>query len=157
MSQFIVKNESGTFVLGSQPIGFVALSALENRFFICESPITPNGDFVVPFPEEQQTEYLFYPYPNGKKLWFDPFNGSVEFDTVVDNKNRRAIMYTDAQLSIKLSIMKWLMLNVWIPDKARMLNMTTEETAVYIDYVNNNLTDDISARTYINKNLYYNL
>lgn len=154
--KYIVKNESGTFDAADQPDGFVAIAAIENRLFICESPTEPVGDFVVLFPEEQQQQMIYYAYPNGKKLPFDPFNGAVEFGLEVDNKNRREIIYTEEQMNTKLTIMKWLMINVWIPDKARMYSVPEEIVASYIVAVNN-LTDAVTARTYIDKNLYYNL
>lgn len=156
MPQYIVKNQSGTFDVTAEPAGFRVISALENRLFICESPTVPSGEFVVEFPEEQQAQFLYYPFPNGKKLWFDPFVGKVAFGTEIDNKNRRAISYSPEQLSARLAIMKWLMLNVWIPDKARMYGIVDDIVADYIAAAAA-LTDDNTARTYIDKNLYYNL
>lgn len=154
--KYIVKNESGTFDTSIQPVGFVAIEAIENRFFICESPQTPVGEFVVQFPEEQARNLIFYRYPNGKKLPFDPFNGLVKFGDALDNKNRREIMYTEEQMEYKLSIMKWLMINVWIPDKAEIYSVPEDIVVSYLNAVDG-LTDAIKARTYIDKNLYYNL
>lgn len=156
MKQYIVKNQSGTFDTTIQPEGFKVIGALENRLFICESSDSPIGEFVVEFLDEQQQQYMFYPYPDGKKLWFDPFECKVAFGNEIDNKNRRAIKYSNEQLDAKLNIMKWLMLNIWIPDKTRMYDIPLD---VVNDYINQviALTDTISARTYINKNLYYNL
>ena len=154
--QYIVKNESGTFNSDDQPVSFKALSAIENRLFICECDETPNGEFVVEFPEDQQRKLMFYVHANGKKLPFDPFKGLVTFGTELDNKNRRTILYTAEQVADRLAIMKWLMLNVWIPDKARMYSIPTDIVQSYIDRANS-ITDDVEAKNYINKNLYYNL
>lgn len=157
MPYYVVKNVSGTFAPGSQPDGFAtAHGAIENRLFICSCPTTPNGEFVVEIPAEQLDNFRFYPYPNGKKLPFDIWNGEVQFDQVVDNKRRSAIMYTADQLAKRLSIQKWLMLNVWIPDKTRMYNIEQNIVDNYVATVDN-LQDDTTASVYIIKNLHYNL
>lgn len=158
MPYYIVKNESGNFDIAAQPSGFNVLGggALENRFFICECPSTPTFEFVVPFPDEEYAKHVYYQHPNGRKLGFDPFKGTVEFGVEVDNKNRRAIIYSQTQLQIQLSFMKWLALNVWIPDKKRMYGIPDDIVQTYIDSVHA-LGNSEDARTYIRKNLYYNL
>ena len=156
MTIYIVKSQDGNFDMSEQFEGFKVISALENRMFICESPLMPVSEFAIEFPPEEYAKMLFYPFPNGKKLWFDPFDGQVVFGDEVDSKRRRAIQYTDEQLAIRLSIIKWLMLNVWVPDKKRMYDIPDEITDSYIAKINA-LTDDVAARTYLEKNLYYNL
>lgn len=157
MPYYVVKNQEGTFHAGSQPDGFAtAHGAIENRLFICVCPTVPNGEFVVEIPNEQLDNFRFYPYSNGKKLPFDIWNGEVKFGEEVDNKRRRVIMYTDEQLAKRLSIQKWLMLNVWIPDKARMYNIDQNIVDGYIAAVDA-LQDDEAARIHIIKNLHYNL
>lgn len=158
MPHYIVKNESGTFEPGSQPEGFSAIGggALENRLFICECPVRPNSEFVVDFPDEQRAKHVYYQHPNGRKLWYDPFNGAVKFGEEVDNKNRRAIIYSEEQLQLQLEYMKWLMLNVWIPDKKRIYEIPDDIIQSYIQQVND-LADAETARIYIRKNLHYNL
>ncbi|BAW19115.1 hypothetical protein [Ralstonia phage RP31] len=158
MAFFIVKNQSGTFDHSQQPDGFeiVGGGALENRLFIVVCPTTPNAEFVVDYPDEQYAKHIFYQHPQGRKLWYDPFNGEVAFGTEVDNKNRRAIIYSEDQLTIQLDYMKWLMLNVWIPDKKRMYDIADDIVQTYVDAVNA-LTTAEDARTYIRKNLHYNL
>lgn len=158
MPYYIVKNDTGNFYASEQPKGFKALGggALENRFFICECPTVPVTCFAVVFPEEELAKHVFYQHPNGRKLPCDPFEGRVKFGDVVDNKNRRAIIYSEEQLAIQLSIIKWLALNVWIPDKKRMYEIPEEIVQSYIDAINK-LTDAEDARVYIRKNLYYNL
>jgi hypothetical protein len=156
MKKYIVKSLSGTFAPGTQPEGFHAISAIENRLFICACPEIPHGDFVIEFPEEQQADFLYYHYSNGKRLWFDPFDGKVVFGNDIDNKNRRAIQYDTTQLATQLRIMKWLMLSVWIPDKKRIYSIPDDIVATYHAQVDA-LTDSATARTYITKNLYYNL
>ena len=156
MPRYIIKSQTGTFAPGTQPEGFKTFTALENRLFMVDCPTPPNSEFVVEFPAELHAAFVLYPYANGKKLPFDPFFGAVQFGNEVDNKNRRAIQYTEEQLSARLTVMKWLMINVWIPDKARMYDTPTEIVGLYIAQVNA-LTDDVAARTYLQKNLYYNL
>lgn len=158
MPFFIVKNESGTFIHSEQPEGFkvVGGGAIENRLFIVECPVAPNSEFVVEYPDEQYAKHIFYQHPQGRKLWYDPFGGAVEFGEEVDNKNRRKIIYSDEQLTLQLDYMKWLMLNVWIPDKKRMYGIADDIVQTYIDAVNA-LTNAEDARTYIRKNLHYNL
>lgn len=156
MPQYIVKNDTGTFPPGSQPDGFQVLSALENRFFICESPSQPLGDFVIAWPEEQQAKYPYYQHPNGRKLWWDPFDGAVQFGAEIDSKNRRKIIYNEEQLQTQLEIMKWLCFNLWIPDKQRMYQIAENIVNQYIFSVHA-ILDAEELRTYIRKNLYYNL
>lgn len=156
MTLFVVKCQSGTFDPNKQPAGFKVISAIENRFFICECEEPPLEEAVVEFPQEQMDNFLFYLYPNGKKLWFDPFNGVVEFVDVGDNKGRKAINYSDAQLNAQLSITCWFALNVWLPDKQRMYSIPDDAILLQIDEVMA-LTDPDAARTYVKKNLYYNL
>ncbi len=156
MPQWIVKNITGTFAPGTQPDGFKALLGIQNRFFVCECPVQPNGDFVVEFPTEQQARFVMFQYSNNKKLPFDPFNGAVEFDAEVDAKGRRKIKYSSDQLAARLQIFKWFMLNVWIPDQQRMLGTPQEVSDRYVAQVNA-LTTDEEAQIYLQSTLYYNL
>lgn len=156
MTFFVVKCQSGTFDTTKQPTGFKVISAIENRFFICECAEPPLEEFVVEFPQEQMDNFIFYLYPNGKKLWFDPFDGAVEFAGEIDDKNRRAINYNSDQLNAQLSITCWFALNVWLPDKQRMYGIPDDAILLQIDEVMA-LTDPDAARTYVRKNLFYNL
>lgn len=156
MSIYIVKSQDSNFDMVEQPEGFKVISALENRMFICESPSLPLSEFVIEFPAEEYAKMLFYPFANGKRLWFDPFEGQVTFGEDVDSKRRRAVQYTDEQLAIRLSILKWLMLNIWVPDKKRMYDIPNNMVDEYITKINE-FSNDVEARTYLEKNLYYNL
>ena len=156
MPHYFVKCVSGTFLREEQPEGFKAGLAIENRIFMCESPTPPNSEFVVELPEEMREKFVYYAWPDGKRLPFDPFNGKVKFSEDQDAKLRRAIQYTPEQLADKLDIMKWLMINVWIPDKKRMYGVPDDLVSFYIEQVNS-LVDTVEARTYIEKNLFYNL
>jgi len=156
MAFYIIKNRTGTFVPGTQPDGFKAILGIENRLFIAECSSAPTGEFVVIFPPEQYALLVFYHYAGNKKLPFDPFNGEVQFDDVIDKKGRRRIMYTDAQLADRLDMFKWMMLNVYLPDKARITQMTQAD----VDRVTveiNALPDDTAAQQYLITNLYYDL
>lgn len=158
MPFFIIKRDDGTFDHSQQPDGFkpVGGGALENRLFIVECPTRPNSEFVVDYPDDVYAKHIYYQHPNGRKLWDDPFRGAVQFGVEVDNKNRRAIIYSAEQLQMQLEYMQWLMLNVWIPDKKRMYNIADDIVQSYVDAVNA-LTNAEDARAYIRKNLYYNL
>jgi hypothetical protein len=153
---YIVKNQSGTFENGEQPDNFKVTGSLENRFFICECSTTPVSEFVVEFPKEQCDKHIFYQHPNGRKLWYDPFNGAVQFGVEVDSKNRRAIIYNEQQLLTQLSYMKWLALNVWIPDKVRMYTISEDIVQSHLNQIDA-IDDADLMRVYIRKNLYYNL
>jgi hypothetical protein len=59
-------------------------------------------------------------------------------------------------LQARLKVFKWLMLNVWIPDKARMYNSPQEVVDLYIEQVAA-ITDEVAAQTYLKKHLHYNL
>jgi hypothetical protein len=156
MAYYIVKNRTGTFEPGTQPDGFAAVLGMENRLFIVECPVVPNGEFVAVFPDTMYQQRAFYLYGSNKKMPFDPFNGEVIFEDVVDKKNRRRIMYTDAQLALRLDMFKWMMLNVYLPDKARMQSMSQTDVDTAIAEINA-LPDDIAAQTYLTTNLYYDL
>lgn len=154
--KYIVKNESGTFDMNTQPEGFRAIIALENRLFVCDSPTVPVSDFVVEFPDDRYAQFLYYSLPDGKKILADIFGGLVKFGDEVDSKGRRIIVYTQEQKDTRLDIIKWIILNVFIPDKARMYSISDDIVASYIASVNA-LETDALAVTYVQKNLYYNL
>lgn len=156
MALYIVKNTSGTFAPGTQPDGFKAILGIENRLFITECPTIPNGEFVVEFPQEIFDQLPYYHYASNKKLPFDPFNGNVAFEDVIDKKGRQRILYNEAQFATRLSILKWMMLNVYLPDKARMQSMTQVEIDAAIAEINA-LPDDITAKSYLITNLYHDL
>jgi hypothetical protein len=156
MPHYLVKCPSGTFHADEQPEGFKALGAMENRFFMCECPTPPNGDFVVEMPDEQAQNQILYLFKNGKPLLWDPFSGAVQFSDERDAKGRKTIIYSQAQLDAQLAFMKWIALNVWIPDKQRIYGMSDEVINEQIAKVNA-LTDPELARVFIVKNLYYDL
>jgi hypothetical protein len=156
MPYYFVKCPSGTFNSDEQPEGFVALQAMENWFFLCQSPSMPNGDFVVQLPDEMVDAQRYYLFPNGKNLLWDPFEGDVEFTAEKDAKGRRKIIYTQAQLDAQLAFMRWMALNVWIPDKKRIYNMSDDVIDEQIAKANEP-TDPETMRKFIAKNLYYNL
>jgi hypothetical protein len=156
MAYYIVKNRTGTFEPGTQPDGFVAILGIENRLFIVECPVMPISEFVTPLPDVIYQQRAFYHYAGNKKMPFDPFNGAVAFEDVIDKKGRRRIMYTDAQLALRLDMFKWMMLNVYLPDKARMQSMSQVDVDTAIAEINA-LPDDITAQTYLTTNLYYDL
>jgi hypothetical protein len=156
MTQWVLKNSSGIFnhVL-PQPDGFTLIDAIENSFYIAECPTTPNGDFVVELPEQFNNNLEFYIFPNGKKL-LGLTNKTIELSETVDKKNRRSIIYTQDQLDFRISLMKWLALNVWIPDKKRMKNLDDSTVQQLISDIQE-FTDDLLLKKYINLNLYYDL
>jgi hypothetical protein len=156
MALYIVKNTSGTFAPDTQPDGFRAILGIENRLFITECPTPPNGELVVEFPQEIYDQLPYYHYAGNKKLPFDPFNGAVTFEDVIDKKGRQRILYTDAQFALRLSIMKWMMINVYLADKARMQSMTQAEVDTATAEINA-LPDDITAKSYLATNLYHDL
>jgi hypothetical protein len=156
MAYYIVKNRTGTFEPDSQPDGFTAMLGMENRTFIVSCPVQPASEFVVEFPPENHALLAFYLYGGNKKMPFDPFNGEVAFEDVIDKKGRRRIMYTDAQYADRLAMFKWMMLNVYLPDKARMQSLSQADVDTAIAEINA-LPDDIAAQTYLTTNLYYDL
>lgn len=154
---YLCKNTSGTFVPAEQPAGFAVLSALENRFFLCESPSEPTSEFTVTAPDWLPAAMPFYQYPNGKKLWFDPFNGTVQFSEGVDTKSRRTVQYSQEQLDLRLSVFKWLMLNVWIPDKERLDLLDGRVPDNTLTLQASALLSDVDAEQFLKSNLYYDL
>jgi len=158
MTKWIVKHSTGNFDFSEQPADFKVepAGALENHFFICDCSSMPTGDYVIEFPVEQQDNFKYFPFDDGKKLWFDPFDGAVQFGEEVDHKNRRAIIYNAEQHAKRLAFMQWMLLNVWLPDKQRMFDIPQDTVALYVNQINA-LDDSTVARTYIKKNFYYDL
>lgn len=153
MPQWIVKNKLGQF--DGQPDGFNAIHALENRFFVCECPSQPAGDFVIPCPEQYQGRDEIYLFGNGKRT-LGLLDSSVQLSEEVDNKNRRAIMYTEEQVLFRLGMIKWIALNVFIPDKQRMQGLTGSDVEVLVQAVES-FTSDKLLKDYVTENLYYDL
>ena len=156
MTYYIAQAQSCDFNPKEQPEGFRLISAIENRCFICESPTQPNSPFVVEFPDRLFGNMQYFNFPNGKKLWFDPFNGAVKFGDEVDSKNRRKIEYSPEQIGIRLELYQWFMTNVWIPDMVRLFS-TPEEVKQRLLKEVSELTTDDDAVLYLKMNLHYNL
>ena len=155
--QYLVKNTSNTFDNDLQPSGFRAIMAIANRFFVCECPEIPNGELVVSFPEECQKDFVYFQYNDGIKLPFDPFNGEVEITSLAkDHRGRQVYRYNEQQISRKMAVTKWIMINVWLLDKANMENLSQNQIDNMMQEINSidNLGD---LRTYIRDNLCYNL
>ena len=156
MKQWVLKNSSGIFDHSlSQPEGFLVIDSIENSFFIAECPTTPNGDFVVEFPEQYHGNLEFHVFPNGKRL-LGLTNTSIPLTEDVDKKNRRAIIYTEDQLNFRIGLIKWIALNIWIPDKKRMMNLSDSAVQQLILDVQG-LNDDLLLKEYIKNTLYYDL
>lgn len=154
MPYYFAKHKTGNFE--NQPDGFMVINAIENSFWRCWSPIVPNADFIIEIPEQQEEWYRYYIWANGKKLLADAFNGSVKFSDWVDEKGRRAIEYTQEQMSMRLNIIKWIAINVWIPDKQRLKNLSQDIVEQYIRDINA-FDNDVLAKEYVVNNLYYDL
>jgi hypothetical protein len=150
MAQWILKNRSGQF--DDQPEGFNPISALENRFFICECPTQPTGDFVVACPEQYQGCDELYLFDNGKRT-LGIADTRIQLSEELDYKYRRAIMYTSEQLALRLDMIKWIALNVFVPDKQRMLGADSAAIVQDIEA----FTSDKMLRRYVADNLYYDL
>jgi hypothetical protein len=150
MTQWIVKDKLGQFI--GQPDGFVSITAIENRFFVCDCPTAPTGDFVVEFPEIYRGCNELYLFDNGKRT-LGIADENIQLSEEVDYKNRRAIMYTTEQLALRLDMIKWIALNVFVPDKQRMLGADTTTTVQDIE----GFTDDKLLKRYVAENLYYDL
>jgi len=156
MASYLVKNVSGTFDHSKQPASFMAVTSIENRFFICECEEEPIGDFVVFMPDDVRSNHRFHLFKNGKKLWFDPFNGEVKFGDEVDAKRRRAIQYSEEQLQIRVGFFKWMVENVWLPDMIRLFPEREEagkKALAELLLIN----DDEEARLFVASNFYYDL
>ena len=65
-------------------------------------------------------------------------------------------MYTDEQLALRLEMTRWIALNVFLPDKKRMLNISDEEVARTTQELES-FSDDRLLRDYVKENLFYNL
>jgi len=157
MPTYIVKNVSNSFDTDQQPDGFKAIMAIENRFFICECPTPPNGEMTIFFPEQYLKDFVYFRYSNGIKLPFDAFNGEVEITSPApDHRGRDTYRYNESQILKKLSVTKWIMINVWLIDRAKIENLSQETVNGMINEINliDNLVD---LRKYISDNLYYNL
>jgi hypothetical protein len=156
MAQWLLKNSSGIFDHAmSQPDDFKLIGSAENSFFLAECSTQPDGDFVVEFPQQFWGCFEFYWFPNGKKT-LGLTNKTIALSAEVDSKSRRAIMYTAEQIDFRISMIRWIALNVWIPDKTRMLNLDNSTVQRLISDING-LTDDVSLKQYITTNLYYDL
>lgn len=154
---WVVNTENYEFNYKEQPADFEIIAGIENKFYIVRAlDGKPKGDYVVEFPLDLVKWIPYYQYANGKKLPFDPFNGEVSFGETVDLKNRREIIFTDEQLNMQLTLIKWLMLNVWVPDRQQRLGVSDAAVSLQLNEIDS-LTDSEAARTYIRKNLYYNL
>jgi len=156
MAAYFVKNSSMSFDYGKQPKEFRAIYAIENRFFLCESPKSPVGEAVIKIPEEQEENFIFFRYPLGVKSAFDPFGGQVAVTSEPDHKGRVVYRYNEDQISKKISITKWIMLTVWLPDRATMENIPQDQVDSMINEIQN-LNTLVELSTYIKTNLYYNL
>ena len=140
----------------NQPEGFKVITAIENSFWRCYCPERPNAPFVVEFPAEQEEQYWYYIWPSGKKLLADPFNGRVQASEEKDSKGRRIYTYTQEQSDKRLALIRWLVINVWVPDKQRLNNLDNETVKKYIDDINT-FNNDVAAKEYVVNNLYYDL
>ena len=140
----------------NQPEGFKVITAIENSFWRCYCPERPNAPFVVEFPAEQEEQYWYYIWPSGKKLLADPFNGRVQASEEKDSKGRRIYTYTQEQSDKRLALIRWLVINVWAPDKQRLNNLDNETVQKYIDDINT-FNNDVAAKEYVVNNLYYDL
>lgn len=156
MATWIVKNTQGAFDFSEQPEGFRTVMGIENRFFICECPTQPVGEIVLEFPIVYPDWHIIYIYTNGKRVLNGTFDGPIELSEDLDRKNRRAIIYTSEQLSLRLQVIQWLALNVWIPDKQRMLQLEPSEVAALQAGIQA-CVSDVEAKQYVTDNLYYNL
>jgi hypothetical protein len=154
MTYWLVKDKMGNFE--NQPEGFKVITAIENSFWRCYCPERPNAPFVVEFPAEQEEQYWYYIWPSGKKLLADPFNGRVQASEEKDSKGRRIYTYTQEQSDKRLALIRWLVINVWVPDKQRLNNLDNETVKKYIDDINT-FNNDVAAKEYVVNNLYYDL
>jgi hypothetical protein len=156
MAQWLLKNSSGIFDHSRpQPDDFKLIDAIENSFFVAECSVQPNGDFVVEFPQQFWGCLEFFWFQNGKKT-LGLTNQSIALSTEVDSKNRRAIMYTNEQMDFRIIMIKWIALNVYIPDRARMQGLN--ETVVHqLTLDIEGMNDDRLLKQYIKDNLYYDL
>lgn len=153
MSQWIVKNKLGQF--DGQPDGFNAVHALENRFFVCECPSEPVGDFVIACPDQYRGRGEMYLFGNGKKT-LGLIDSSIKLSEQVDNKNRRVIMYTEEQVLFRLGMIRWIALNVFIPDRQRMQGLSSNDVEALVQAVES-FTSDKLLKDYVAENLYYDL
>lgn len=151
---WLVKHKTGNFE--NQPEGFKAITAIENSFWRCVCPVEPNAEFYVEFGPVQEEQYWFYIWQSGKKLLADPFGGRVHASEEKDSKNRRTYTYTQEQMDMRLALIKWLVINVWVPDRKRIENLTDEQAQKYIDDINT-FNNDVDAKEYVVNNLYYDL
>jgi hypothetical protein len=154
MTYWLVKDKMGNFE--NQPEGFKVINAIENSFWRCECPTKPTAPFVVEFPNEQEEQLWYYIWPSGKKLLSDPFGGRVHASEETDNKGRRVYTYTQEQMDMRLALIKWLVINVWAPDKQRLKNLDAAVTQQYINDINA-FNNDVAAKEYVVNNLYYDL
>ena len=153
MAQWIVKSRLGQF--DGQPNGFVAVSALENRFFVCECPTQPLGDFVVAYPEQYRGCEEMYLFGNGKRT-LGLLDDRIKLSEEVVSTNRRAIMYTDEQVLFRLGLIKWIAINVFIPDRQRLQGLSSADVEVLVQAVES-FTSDKLLKDYVTENLYYDL
>jgi hypothetical protein len=154
--RWVVKSHLGRF--GKQPQGFKTHFSIENQFFVCDCPVRPDSDFVVEFPEKFHgigAQYI-YLFNNGKRAFIylgEEYEIALSQDG--DHKGRKAMQYTPAQLEFRLELIKWIALNVFLPDKQRMLNIDQAEVERFINEVQA-INDDRLLKDYVKDNLYYN-
>lgn len=151
--EWVVKNHWGQFE--GQPEGFRVQYAIENRFFICECPTRPIGDFVVAYPDAYSGYLELYQFQNGKRT-LGLMDSRIQLSDTFDNKARRSIIYTYEQIALRHEIIKWIALNVFLPDKQRMMNISSTEVDRITQEIDN-ITDDRLLKDYVKENLYYNL
>ena len=154
MPFYIAKHRTGNF--SNTPEGFQNIAALENRFWLLSSSTTPDSDLVILMPDEQRENHWYYLFPNDKKLLGDHFEGRVEFTAEVDAKGRRRVMYSPTQLDQRLSIIKWVAINAFIPDMVRLGKIDSATSVSHISNMNA-FTNCEDARQYVVDHLFYDL
>lgn len=151
--RWVAKSIRGNFY--NQPEGFRALYAIENSFFVCECPVAPNATFVKEFPERYHNTNILYEVQNGKRVFLslDPAHG-IKLSEDTDKKYRRAVQYTPEQIALRLELIKWITLNIFLPDKQRLLNIDPAEVERITQEVES-FDDDRLLKDYVRDNLMY--
>jgi len=65
-------------------------------------------------------------------------------------------MYTEEQILFRLGMIKWIALNVFIPDKQRMQGLSNTDIEVFVQAIES-FTSDKLLKDYVAENLYYDL
>lgn len=151
--EWVVKNQQGQFE--DQPEGFWCDYAIENRFFVCQCPTRPHGDFVVEFPEKYQGYSELYQFHNGKRT-LGIVDTRIKLSSEADAKGRKTIEYTPEQIALRHELIKWIAANVFLPDKLRMKNLGDDHRDKILSEIEA-ITDDRDLKDYVKENLYYNL